>query len=606
MPQPESFPCNWNLDGLFPHPETAEFESVFQAFAEQARSVASRTTGLPPVSSQPESVTAWHAFLQDWASVHSRATDLGAFIGCHAAANAANRTFQQYEARLSALQPLQEEIATQAEAAFRDVDEAELAAFCAAHPELQQITFFLEECRRNARLRLPQAEELLAADLAVDGIHAWGRLYDRLSGALRVTLMERGELVEKSPGQVLFDSPERSVRENRFYAADRAWSTIADTCADALNHIAGTRLTLVRRLGAEDHLTIPLRRNRMTRGTLDAMWQAISSRKEMLVRYLEAKARLLGQDRLAWYDIQAPLPQATNASGPELDWNTACSTVIQAFNRFSPELGDFATNALAEGWVESEDRTGKRQGGFCTTLPGFAESRIFMTFTGSPDSMSTLAHELGHAWHSHVLTDQPVFLQDYPMNLAETASTFAEAIVNDQRLAAATSDRARLGMLDQMLTDSVAFLMNIHARFVFEDRFYQERLDGELTAERLSELMLQAQQETFANALADDGWYPGFWISKLHFYISGLPFYNFPYTFGYLLSLGAAALGSEHGDRFPAMFRELLVATGNRMAEDAVRETLGCDLTGNEFWNSSLDQVERKVDDFCALAAQFS
>src|SRR5690606_39109017 len=114
----------------------------------------------------------------------------------------------------------------------------------------------------NAAQRLPKDQELLAAELAVDAIHAWGRLYDRLSGELRIDVMEKGEVVRKSPGQVSLDSPERTVRQNNFYAADRAWNTIADTSADALNHIAGFRLTKYQRLGLQDHLDAPLRLNR--------------------------------------------------------------------------------------------------------------------------------------------------------------------------------------------------------------------------------------------------------------------------------------------------------------------------------------------------------
>jgi oligoendopeptidase F len=187
------------------------------------------------------------------------------------------------------------------------------------------------------------------------------------------------------------------------------------------------------------------------------------------------------------------------------------------------------------------------------------------------------------------------------MNLAETASTFAETVLNDRRLAAAASDDERLSLLDQMLGDAVAFLMNIHTRFLFEHNFHLERRDGELSAERFSELMLAAQKEAYLGGLADDGWYPGFWISKLHFYISGLPFYNFPYTFGYLLSQGVYALAADAGKDFPAQYRKLLIATGCRETEDAVQSTLGYDLTQPEFWNRSLDTIEQRVERFCKL-----
>jgi oligoendopeptidase F len=224
-----------------------------------------------------------------------------------------------------------------------------------------------------------------------------------------------------------------------------------------------------------------------------------------------------------------------------------------------------------------------------------------MTYTNSADSMSTLAHELGHAYHSWVLRDEPVFLADYPMNLAETASTFAEAVLNEQRLQRAKTDYEKLSLLEGLLGDAVAFLMNIHARFLFENAFHLERAKEELTSKRLSELMEAAQKEAYLGALADGGWNPRFWASKLHFYITGLPFYNFPYTFGYLLSLGVYAVGHETGPSFPGQYRKLLMATGCQDAEDAVQSTLGFDLRGPEFWTKSLSIIANRVQQFRQL-----
>ena len=607
------FPQTWELDSLLPHPDTPEFSARLAGFRTDLARLADESDSLPAVSAAAASSAAWGEFLTRYEAVAAASSDFTSFISCHAAADAANKRFQQLEAQLASLEPHKERIATNVELALANVEPATLERFAAANPKLLENAFFLRDRRERARLRLPKELESLAADLAVDGIHGWGRLYDRLSGALRVRVMERGEIVVKSPGQVQLDSPERSVRQNNFFASDKAWSEIADTCADALNHIAGTRLAIYRRLGVSGHLDAPLRYNRMTRATLDAMWSAVAARKRILLKYLAKKAELLGIDRLTWYDLQAPLPQVAETGGAELSYDEACGHVLTTFNAFSPDFGSFAESALSRRWVEVENRPGKRQGGFCTSFPTSRESRIFMTYTHSADSMSTLAHELGHAYHSHVLRERPFFLQDYPMNLAETASTFAEAVLNEERLKAAAAGNGRsasasrgvneqLALLDGMLSDAVVYLMNIHARFLFEDRFYAERAAGEVPPARLSELMLAAQREAFCDGLDHEGWYPNFWISKLHFYISSLPFYNFPYTFGYLLSLGIFGLASEWKDKFAERYGRFLLATGSRETEDAARTTLGCDLTGPEFWNRSLDIVERRVERFLELA----
>jgi oligoendopeptidase F len=595
------YPLTWELDSFFPKPSTPEFRTALEQFQQRLTALADESDQLPPFA--PGQAGPWAAFLPTWDALETHGGDLRSFVGCYAAEDAENKHYQRLEAELSALDPLRERIATNVEFALQAADNATFEQTVAASPVLSKLAYFLTVRRREAKLRLPREQELLAADLAVDGLHAWGRMYDRMSGALKVQVVEKGRPVSKSPGQVLFDSPQRAVRENNFFAADAAWTTIADSCADALNHIAGARLTKYRRLGLADHLVAPLSHNRMSRETLTAMWDAITARKPMLVDYLSRKAKLLGLERLAWYDMAAPLPVIPGSRNvDDIPYDQACGWIVEAFGRFSPELGQFAQTALSQRWVEVENRSGKRQGGFCTGFHGHKQSRIFMTYVNSADSMSTLAHELGHAYHSYVLRDEPVFLADYPMNLAETASTFAEAVLGEDRLQRAQSDYERLALLDGALGDAVAFLMNIHARFIFEDAFHRERAVGEVSTDRLSELMESAQKTAYLNALADDGWNARFWVSKLHFYITGLPFYNFPYTFGYLLSLGVYAIGRNSGPGFADQYRRLLMATGCCDAEDAVQSTLGYDLRGPEFWNRSLDVIAERVQQFVALS----
>jgi oligoendopeptidase F len=269
---------NWDLDSLLPHPAGEEFPKIIEGVRDALNALADRSDKLVVIGPGGENSAAWADFLREAARLEMQVGDLASFIGCHAAADAANKLYRQVEATLSALDPLRDRIFTNFEFALRDASDADFTALADADPFLKSNAFFLTQRRKNARLRLPRGEELLAADLAVDGIHAWGRLYDRLSGELRIKVMEKGEIVEKSPGQIRFDSPERSVRQNNFYAADKAWKSIADSCADALNHIAGTRLTVYRRLGLADHLEMPLHRNRMKPATLDTMWSVITRR----------------------------------------------------------------------------------------------------------------------------------------------------------------------------------------------------------------------------------------------------------------------------------------------------------------------------------------
>lgn len=592
----------WDLDSLLPALGTAEFQQKLVSAKKGLEGLVAQLTAAPEIA--PDAAQVWCKLLAQFEDMETTISDLRSHVECYCASDATNAQFQRIEAELSSLAPLREQVGALIEAAFRTLSEEDLVAFVAKEPWLFERTYAWKLRQRAARMRLPEAQENLANQLAVDGLHAWGRLYDRISGALKIQLLEKGRLVEKSCSQVQFDSPDRAERQSNYFAADVAWKSIENLCAEAINHIAGTRLTIYDQLGVEDHLVSPLMWNRMSRATLNQMWSVITQKKSVLLKYLQAKARLMGLEKLAWYDLTAPLPRQPGQMPEKLPYQSACEQIVSAFGSFSPHMQDFAQMALRDGWSEAVNRAGKRQGAFCTGYRAAGQSRMFMTYTETADSMSTLAHELGHAYHSYVLKDVPYLLADYPMNLAETASTFAEAVLADARMQQAQHPYDRLCQLDAALADGVAFLMNIHARFIFEDNFHKARRNGELSADDLSQLMVAAQKEAYLDALAEDGWNPRFWASKLHFYFTGIPFYNFPYTFGYLLSLGLFSEGKSRGSAFAADFVKFLECTGSMDAEDAVKVSFGFDLTQPEFWSRSIDVLAAKVEEFDKLTAE--
>jgi oligoendopeptidase F len=325
------------------------------------------------------------------------------------------------------------------------------------------------------------------------------------------------------------------------------------------------------------------------------MWKVISENKQQLVKYLDRKAEIIGVDKLCWYDIEAPIGDSNST----VTYQEGAQFILQQFEQFGPVLTDFTKMAFEQKWIEAEDRPGKAPGGFCTGFPESNQSRIFMTYSGTPSNISTLAHELGHAFHSYVMKDVHPLNCDYAMNVAETASTFAEMIVADAAVKQAKDKTERLALLEDKLQRSVALLMNIHARFLFETAFYEERKRGVVSAERLSELMVAAQKEAYCDSLNE--YHPHFWASKLHFYITDVPFYNFPYTFGYLFSLGIYAKSLEEGKSFENQYIELLKDTGSMSVEDLAAKHLSVDLTKKEFWEKAVSIAVNDVDEFLQL-----
>lgn len=465
--------------------------------------------------------------------------------------------------------------------------------------------FPLTDLRIKAQKLLSTEEESLLNNLSIDGFQGWGNMYNELVATIQVPFEEDDEITYYSAGQaenIMNAESDANKRAEMLAAWEKTWQEKADLFATTLNHLAGFRLSNYEAHGISDFMETPLEYNRMESETLDAMWETISENKAKIVDYFERKAQLLGLEKLSWLDVTASV-NLGDFEEKMYTFNEAADFIIQNFESFSPKMADLSRRAFEEAWIEAEDRPGKRPGGYCSNLPESEQSRIFMTFLGSSDNVSTLAHELGHAFHSSVLRDLPTLNQHYAMNVAETASTFAELVVSDATIANANSAEEKIRLLDEKVARSAVMMMNIHARYIFEKSFYAERMKGIVSAERLSELMLAAQKEAYEDALAT--YHPMFWASKLHFYSTGVPFYNFPYTFGYFFSLGIYARALESDASFEDEYIALLRDTASMSTEDLAQKHLDVDLRKPDFWQRAIDRVHDDVDEFLKLTENY-
>jgi len=465
--------------------------------------------------------------------------------------------------------------------------------------QLKEFAFVLNEWRDEAKELLSEKEEDMITALGVDGYHGWGQLYDLLVGDVKVRVTVDGEEKEFSVGQAsnLSSHSDAKVRKESFEALEQAWTDKEEFFAKTLNHMAGFRLAVYKKRGWDSILKEPLQMNRMKQETLDAMWGAISAHKAPFVDYLKRKAELVGADNMHWYDLDAPVTESTQ----KVSYQEGAEFILNHFGKFGPELEKFSRQAFEDEWIEAEDRPNKRPGGFCTGMPLSQQSRIFMTYSGTMSNVATLAHELGHAFHSYALRPVHWMNRQYAMGVAETASTFAEMIVADAAVKEAKTPDEKLALLEDKIQRSVAFFMNIHARFLFETRFYEERKNGIVSAARLNALMEEAQREAFGDGLGEV--HPHFWASKLHFYITRVPFYNFPYTFGYLFSLSIYAKAIEEGSSFEQKYISLLRDTAIMSVEDLAMKHLGEDITQHAFWEKGIALCVQDVEEFLELTS---
>ncbi|MBS4176255.1 M3 family oligoendopeptidase [Lederbergia citrea] len=590
-----TYELTWDLDVFFEGGSSSrEFTDHLEKLKEQLAEFAAAVEDWEiPVSSSDETLV---KLLEKFQAVSQNLRQAGAFVSCLQAQDTNDTRANELRGMVTTLSSSLSTILTNFDEKLLNIQEGiwnELLEQNALKP----LNFVLNERRKKAAEKLPKDQEALINALSIDGYHGWGEMYDTIVSQVKIPFEENGEKVELSVGQAAnkFSSSDREVRKRIFAEWEKAWDKQADLLAGTLNHLSGFRLSVYKQRGWDQILKEALDYNRMKQETLDVMWKVIADNKQPFANYLKRKADLLGVEKLSWADLDAPVGEL----GTSYSYQQGAEFILNHFEDFGDELTQFTKKAFEDRWIEAEDRAGKRPGGFCTSFPVSGQSRIFMTYSGTPSNVSTLAHELGHAFHSFALKDTHPLNRGYAMNVAETASTFAEMIVSDAAVSNAKSDDEKLVLLEDKIQRSVAFFMNIHARFLFETRFYEERKKGMVSKKRLNELMEEAQKEAYVDSLEE--YHPLFWGSKLHFFITGVPFYNFPYTFGYLFSLGIYAQAVKEGKGYEQKYMAMLEDTGSMTVEDLAMKHLGVDLTKREFWEEGVKLCIKDVEEFMEM-----
>jgi pepF/M3 family oligoendopeptidase len=449
----------------------------------------------------------------------------------------------------------------------------------------------------RAEHQMSGPEEALYADLAVTGSTAWARLYFDVTSQLTTAVRFPDGTTQTLPITAvrgLAMHPDRATRQAAFEAELGAWPAVATTCAAALNAIKGEANSVNDRRRWPDPLDASLFANAVDGDTFAAMQRAVDGALPDFRRWLRVKARLHGSsDGLAWWDLFAPLPVAPGT----VAWADGCGRVTDAFRSYSPELAGLVGRALDERWIDAGPRDGKRGGAFCASFTG-DRSLVLLNWNGSVDSVQTLAHELGHAYHNTQLARRTPLQRQLPMALAETASIFCETLVVAAGLEDAASD-ARLALLDTDLVGATQVVVDIRSRLLFETELFRRRRRRTLSATELCGLMTDAQRQAYGDGLDHDTVHPYMWAVKPHYY--GSHFYNWPYTYGLLFGLGLFASFQRDPERFRAGYDDLLASAG--IADAAtLGARFGLDVRDEAFWTASLDVLRGRMADYEQLA----
>ncbi len=499
-----------------------------------------------------------------------------------------------------------------------------LEEFYKKYPEKKEYEYVLNEIIEEKNHQMSAKEEELASKMSHTGANAWSLLQEQIISNLQD---ENGKTFNELRNDANEADPE--LRKSSWEKEIALLTQNRIAFAAALNNLKGEKITLNENRGWKEGIDNALFNSRLSKKTLDALIGAIEDSLPIWRKYLQAKAALLRASNstvsksagtkehpgIAFYDLFAPIsePKALgNTDSKESliskkwTFKEACDYVLKEYYSFSKNMGDFAKNAMENEWIDAQVRPGKVGGAYDEDFPKGHQSRILSNFTGTFSDIITLSHELGHAFHFSCMKDKaPVFF-NYPMTLAETASTFAETIVK-QDMIANSQDFDQMRILDLDLTDTSQVLVDILCRYYFEESVFQARKSSELTADDFCRLMQEAQEKSYGNGLNDERnednsnyteRHDYMWAVKSHYYITSLDFYNFPYAFGQLFAAGLFQRAKKEGPEFAKTYEELLSLTGNQSCEDLCKKA-GFDITNKDFWKSGIDMYAKEVEKYC-------
>lgn len=462
---------------------------------------------------------------------------------------------------------------------------------------IQEHLYILQEIQQHNHYLLSDEGEKILAQMKTTGSSAWLKYKDQLISSMKVT-MDHKEYPLTEVLNMAY-SKDKAIRKKAYEAELKAYQPVEQGVANALNAIKGEAITVTRLRGYDSVLQRTLIDSRMSQKTLDALLTVMKKALPIFERYFLLKAKALGYPNgLPWYELYAPIIDVESS----YPFEKGSQFVVEQFYTFSKHLGDYAKKAIDQHWIDVYPRAGKVGGAFCHNLHCIQESRFLLNYGNEFGDTITLGHELGHGFHGECLNEQTALNADYPMPIAETASTFCETIIKKAALAFASPEQ-KLLILENELCDCAQVIVDIYSRFLFESRLIEKRQNGPLSVEEIKELMIEAQKESYGKGLDVHYLHPYMWTWKPHYYEADYAFYNFPYAFGLLLAKGLYGLYQKQGLAFAKTYENFLSLTGKMSLED-VAMSVGIDLQDMNFWQNSIDMIKEDIDLFEDLLNQ--
>lgn len=475
------------------------------------------------------------------------------------------------------------------------IEDADLEAAFATDPALARYRTWFAELRKAKPHQLDDKLEELFHDKSVTAFSAWNRLYDETLSSLEFSV--DGETLNLESTLHLLSEKDEAKREAAFKALAETFKANARLFTHITNVLAKDKEIADRWRGFEDIADSRHMANSVEREVVDALHAAVTEAYPRLShRYYRMKAKWFGKDKLNAWDRNAPLPTSDERIW---DWDTAVTTVLDAYGRFSPDLADVARPFFNSGWIDAPTGNGKLSGAFAHPTVPSAHPYLMLNYLGRTRDIMTLAHELGHGVHQRLAAAQGPILANTPLTLAETASVFGEMLTFRALLDKTTDPKQRFALLSSKVEDMLNTVVRQIAFYSFERKVHTARRQGELRTEEINAMWLEVQAESLGDAIIANEGYDVFWTYIPHFIHS--PFYVYAYAFGDCLVNSLYAQYEKASEGFAERYFELLKAGGSKHHSELLAP-FGLDAKDPQFWSLGLSMIEGLIDELEATA----
>jgi len=464
---------------------------------------------------------------------------------------------------------------------------------------------YLRHKRLVAKYALSEPEEKIISTLDVTGTRALVNIYDKITSAFEFTIkIKRGrKTVEKHFDNreklvSLVRSPDARIREAAYKALLEVYRKNSGVLGDIYQNVAiqwHDEAVIMR--GYKSPISVRNTANNLDDATVEVLLAVCRKNSAVFQEYFREKAKMLGMKKLRRYDLYAPI--STKASdSKKFTYGKAVQSVLDTFGGFDPEFRRLAERVFSERHVDSEIRKAKRGGAFCYTVTPKMTPYVLLNFDGLTRDVSTLAHEFGHAIHSMLASDKPIMVSHAPLPLAETASVFAEMLLNE-KLIEKMSDMERRILLAEQIDDMYATTMRQAFFTLFETEAHRALAEGNATIDGVAKIYLDNLNEQFGSSISVTPDFQWEWVYIPHFYHT--PFYTYAYSFGNLLVLSLYQRYKREGRPFVPKYFSILSAGGSRKPEELLMEA-GIDISRQEFWQQGFDYVHEMIQQLKSLA----